>query len=278
MLLFNTSRSAQTCQKRLAHLSEPLPSDIKLDSARATPGEDSEEALLQRLKHARLLAMQPSSPTDTTIGNLSQSLAAVAATDPQLPIIPGYEIIGVLGRGGMAVVYKARHLALQRIVALKMLRDWACAGERELARFRAEADAIARLQHPNIVQIHSVGEVSGRPYFVLEYVPGGSLAATSQWNTSISSYGGSVCGSARAPVQAAHSSGIIHRDLKPSNILLVFGEASGVDSADETLDKNAILRKGLLKAVPKIADFGVAKRIKKTGKISFSEILRSQAT
>ena len=76
----------------------------------------------------------------------------------------------------MADVFKARQLDLKRIVALKMLRNWARAGEKHLTRFRAEADVIAKLQHPNIVQIYDVGDVDGRPYFVLEYVAGGNLA------------------------------------------------------------------------------------------------------
>src|SRR5262249_54829511 len=92
----------------------------------------------------------------------------------QLPEIPGYEVQNVLGHGGMGVVYKARHLALKRTVALKMLvADKS--GQAERARFRVEAEAVARLQHPNIVQIHEVGEVAGLPFFALEYVEGGSL-------------------------------------------------------------------------------------------------------
>src|SRR5262249_30872105 len=92
-----------------------------------------------------------------------------------LPQVPGYEVEAVLGRGGMGGVYKDRHLALKRTVALKML----AAGHphpAEYARFRAEAEAVARLQHPNIVQIHEVGDAAGRPFFALEYVAGGSLA------------------------------------------------------------------------------------------------------
>ena len=93
---------------------------------------------------------------------------SVAPTPPAtgLPRIPGYEVEAVLGRGGMGVVYRARHLALKRTVALKML----AAGHPhpvEQARFRAEAEAVARLQHPNIVQIHEVGEADGRPFIAL---------------------------------------------------------------------------------------------------------------
>src|SRR5262249_2757144 len=89
-----------------------------------------------------------------------------------LPQVPGSEVEAVLGRGGMGVVYKARHLALKRNVALKMLAAGHCLPA-ERARFKAEAEAVARLQHPNIVQIHEVGEAGGLPFFALEFVEGG---------------------------------------------------------------------------------------------------------
>ena len=92
------------------------------------------------------------------------------------PTIPGYEIEGVLGRGGMGVVYKARHLALKRTVALKMIIAGGHAGSEARARFKAEAEAVARLSHPNIVQIHEVGEHQGLPFCALEFVDGGNLA------------------------------------------------------------------------------------------------------
>ena len=98
---------------------------------------------------------------------------------PPLPpnaTVPGYELLEVLGRGGMGVVYKARQIRLDRLVALKMILAGDLAGPAERARFQVEAEAVARLQHPNIVQIHEVGTHQGQPYFSLEFVAGGNLA------------------------------------------------------------------------------------------------------
>src|ERR1043165_8571123 len=90
--------------------------------------------------------------------------------------VPGYEILGELGRGGMGVVYKARHKKLGRLIALKMILAGGHAGEADLARFRTEAEAIARFKHANIIQIYEIGEQEGKPYFSLEFCAGGSLA------------------------------------------------------------------------------------------------------
>ncbi len=95
---------------------------------------------------------------------------------PPAELIGGFEIISELGRGGMGVVYQARQIRLKRLVALKMIRAGSYADDGELARFRLEAEAIARLQHPNIVQVYEVGEHGGQPFCVLEYVSGGTLA------------------------------------------------------------------------------------------------------
>jgi serine/threonine-protein kinase len=150
-----------------------------------------------------------------------------------VPSVPGYEIIGELGRGGMGVVFEARHRALNRRVALKVIRGFA--GRDEVARFRAEAEAVARLQHPNIVQIYEVGEHAGMPYLALEFVEGGSLLARLRREPLAPLDAAEQCLALARAVQHAHSRGVIHRDLKPANILL---------ATDGT---------------PKVGDFGLAK-------------------
>src|SRR4051794_29212698 len=96
--------------------------------------------------------------------------------DTPLPKIPGYEMLGVLGRGGIGIIYRARHVKLNRVSALKMLLSGAYASHMERARFTREARAVAALKHPNIVQIYEVYELEGRPYFTMELVEGGNLA------------------------------------------------------------------------------------------------------
>src|SRR4029077_8331780 len=134
--------------------------------------------------------------------------------------IPGYEIESVLGHGGMGVVYKARHLALKRTVAVKMVLAGGHAGPRELARFRIEAEAVARLQHPNIVQIHEVGEADGYPYCALELVEGGNLATKLGGKPLPAKEAARLVAALAGAMQLAHSRNVVHRDLKPANVLL----------------------------------------------------------
>src|SRR6516162_891049 len=128
------------------------------------------------------------------------------------PVIPGYEILDELGRGGMGVVYKARQLSLGRLVALKMILAGEHAGRVQLARFRTEVEAVAHLQHPNLVQVYEVGEHDGRPYFVMELVEGGSLDLKTDAKPQPPRHAAQLLETLARAVHAVHQQGIIHRD------------------------------------------------------------------
>src|SRR5262249_25127050 len=151
--------------------------------------------------------------------------------------ILGYEVLGELGRGGMGVVYRARQRGLNRVVALKMVLAGEHAGPEELGRFRAEAEALGRLQHPNIVQVFECGEHDGHPYFALEFCGGGNLATRLDGTPWEPRTAAALVETLARAVHAAHQQKVVHRDLKPANVLL---------TTDST---------------PKITDFGLAKRL-----------------
>jgi WD40 repeat protein len=205
------------CQQRLEMLLAPAGD---LGPRAGLPRPDPEDTLLREI-----VLRGPDAPAEEPPG----------APDGALSAVPGYEVLAEVGRGGAGVVYWAWQAGANRTVALKMLLAGPHAGAEQRARFRTEAEAVGRLQHPNIVQVFQVGEQAGRPFLVMEYVEGGSLA---QKLTGAPLPGGPsaelVQTLARA-VQAAHERGIVHRDLKPANVLL---------APDGT---------------PKIADFGLAK-------------------
>jgi serine/threonine protein kinase len=173
------------------------------------------------------------------------------------PSLPGYEVEGVLGRGGMGVVYLARQTRLNRRVALKMIRAGDQASERELSRFRQEAETIAHLQHPNIVQIYEVGQYGGLPYLALELAPRGTLAERMTGEPQHAVASAELMELVARAMHAAHEKGIVHRDLKPANILL----ADPIPGSRSSFDLEEPGPSALDFGAPKITDFGLAKRI-----------------
>jgi serine/threonine protein kinase len=175
---------------------------------------------------------------DAQAGTMTRLHAGGEPASPSpgsLPTIAGHEVLGVLGHGGMGVVYQARDRDLDRYVAVKMIAGGSVADPARRRRFEVEARAVARLQHPNILQVHRIGEHEGCPFLVLEFAEGGSLAERLAEKPQPPSVAAALVETLARAVQVAHDHGIVHRDLKPRNILL---------SAD---------------GIPKVSDFGLAK-------------------
>jgi eukaryotic-like serine/threonine-protein kinase len=179
-------------------------------------------------------------------------------SQPDWPAVENYEILGELGRGGMGVVYKARQVNLRRLVALKMIRTGPYAGPDELLRFRIEAEAVARLQHPNIVQLFEVKEFQGQAFLALELIEGSSLNKSIEFPWPPEHAARLLDSLARA-MHYAHEQGIVHRDLKPANILLQTAETRSYSGrAASTMVINPP-KHDPHTAIPKITDFGLAK-------------------
>lgn len=166
--------------------------------------------------HARLgLGRSPDSAQTRSAGSTE-----IESTGGVLPEIAGYEVLALIGEGGMGCVYRARQPGLQRTVAIKTIRAGRQARADQLERFRAEAEAVARLRHPNIIQIYEVGTWQGQPYFSMEYVAGGNLAQRLARGLVPPREAAEMVRALAGAMQHAHSCGVVHRDLKPANILL----------------------------------------------------------
>jgi WD40 repeat protein/serine/threonine protein kinase/tetratricopeptide (TPR) repeat protein len=184
------------------------------------------------------------------------SAAAKPAGEPAAPSVPGYEIVEILGRGGMGVVYKARQVALKRLVALKVILAGGHTDAAGRERFRREAEAVARLQHPGIVQVYETGESGGLPYMSLELVGGGSLDKKLAGVPQPPRQAAGLVETVARALQAAHEAGIVHRDLKPANVLLSLSREPAVSGGPALAGGSRLNECG-----PKITDFGLAKQL-----------------
>jgi WD40 repeat protein len=205
-------------------------SDVKPTSSKGNP-----PATVRISKQPDAVVLAPGEIP--TLNGTRFPVPAVVKKPARFPQLPGFEILGELGRGGMGVVYKAKQLRLSRIVALKMLLNPDDSDPSDVIRFRSEAEAVAAVKHPHIVQVHEFGLHEGLPFFTMEFLGGGTLQARIQAEAPFEPRRAAklVEKLARA-VHAAHSQGIVHRDLKPGNVLF--------DTAGE----------------PRVTDFGLAKR------------------
>ncbi|MGE3803060.1 MAG: serine/threonine-protein kinase [Gemmataceae bacterium] len=186
------------------------------------------------------------------------TLVASPGSLPPVPQLENYEILEVLGHGGMGVVYKARQRNLERLVALKMILAGPHLSPDERARFRTEAEAVARLQHDNIVRIYEIGEQAGHSYLALELVNGGTLHDFLNGRPLPPRQAAELCLTLARAVEHAHEQGIIHRDLKPANVLLQRAEPLSLKEQFGSAARHQA------HTVLKITDFGLARRMDAT--------------
>jgi WD40 repeat protein/serine/threonine protein kinase len=246
--------ACRQCQEALERLTAGA---ARVSAAAPAPPDGPTSAFFSRLKQSPPPSASFSS--SRLLGSDGLSSGQDRAPGPVTPpTVAGYEVLGELGRGGMGVVYKARQLGLNRLVALKMILAGRHAGPKELARFRQEAEAAARLHHPNIVQIFDIGEAEGAPYIALELVEGGSLVRRLRGDPQPVQPAARLVETLARAIHYAHRQGIVHRDLKPANVLLAQSRQAAGDGA-------APRHRRLDEVVPKVTDFGLAKRLDEPG-------------
>ncbi|MBA4191546.1 MAG: serine/threonine protein kinase [Planctomycetaceae bacterium] len=274
--------------ERLAALIDRLTADARdgraadIDAAaREQPDIASELRELWAVAQFAHLARRPAAdkrPTAThpKPGHITPSITGDKTTDGGASALPrefgDFELLEEVGRGGMGVVYKARQRSLNRIVAVKMIREAHLATADHFERFRTEAEAAARLKHPNIVTVHEVGTVGGQAYICMEFVGGETLAEKVRTDGPLPPREAArlVAIIARA-VEHAHSLGILHRDLKPSNILLQVEsrnvESRNVKDLGGSSSDFTTLRPDDF-TTPKVSDFGLAKKLDSKGSLT----------
>jgi tetratricopeptide (TPR) repeat protein len=229
--------------------------------ARFPQWQEDLRQLFQVHRLARDAQLGASADTPTWIdpvGDRGPAAAGEGGPPPEpLRRLGDYELLGEIGRGGMGVVYRARQAALKRVVALKLILAGEHAGPEAVARFKAEAEAVARLQHPHIVQIYEVGEYDGRPFFSLEYLDGGTLEKRLAGNPLPARQAARLIELLARAVHHAHERGVVHRDLKPANILMQNAERRTQNEKPVPDSALCILHSAF--CIPKVTDFGLAK-------------------
>lgn len=234
--------NCQHCQQHLANLTE--------DSSHApmlVHGDDRvEEPLTPRLRKNVAAAYSAELGTFYSTSSEDPTKPESRRTGDEWPVVPGYEVTGLLGRGGLSVVYRANDQRLKRPVALKIIRQQATPEERE--RLQREAEALATLRHPGVVQIYEIGEHQGRPFLALEYVAGGSLSRHMAGKAQPARAAARLVATLAETMALAHQRGLVHRDLKPANVLLHW-------------ENETRLRDDLNYCRPKVTDFGLVKNM-----------------
>ncbi|HEY7314250.1 MAG TPA: serine/threonine-protein kinase [Gemmataceae bacterium] len=236
------------CERCESSLQSLQSEDTFLSHLRRYPPEEAvdEFAIVQLADRARALAARRLDKT-----TVAHDAATEESKAPPLPAAFGaYLLLELLGHGGMGVVYKARQESLKRLVALKLVRAGIHASAEERARFQREGEAIARIKHPHVVQIHECGEHAGQPFFSMELLEGGTLADRLKGGPLPPRAAAELVRSLARAVQAAHQHEVVHRDLKPANVLFAadgtakitdFGLAKVLDSADNQTLTDVIL-------------------------------------